>query len=209
MVCTGPNPLLTHQAFTTLKKNSSLPLFQTIMSHAQKLTLGGKSYCPTETHPFAPFHQELLQISELMDKLYNQLDEEPKLALKKICNILRKYMEVDSLDFYKNIFAQCQLRQNGPEWSSIGMLRQILDFCATKPTGKINLHQLMGKIGQHSSPKVLDFFTSPNEVVKKPVVPEKEVSTPKVTKNKTNSDGKPRFQSTMAWAAETSPLILQ
>ena len=209
MVCTGPDPLLSHQSFTTLKKNSSLPLFQTIMSHAQKLNLGGKSYCPTQTHPFAPFHQELLQISELMDKLYNQLDEEPRLALKKICNILKKYLAVDSLDFFNDIFAQCQLRQNGLEWTCSDMLRQLLDFCATKPLGKINLHQLMGKIGQHSSPKVLDFFTSPNEVVQKIKPEQEEVSTPKVSKSKKKSDGKPRFQSTMAWAAETSPLILQ
>ena len=208
MVCTGPNPLLTHESFTILKKNSTLPLFQTIMSHAQKLKLGGKSYCPTESHPFAPFHKELLLISELMDKLYNQLDEEPKLALKKIFNILRKYLEIDAFDFFHQIYQKCQSRQNGQEWTSLDMLRHVLDFCATKPIGKINLHQLMGKIGE-SSPKVLDFFTSPTEVVKKTVPEKQEVSTPKIPKVKKSSDGKPRFQSTMAWAAETSPCILR
>ena len=208
MVCTGPNPLLDHKSFTILKKNSTLPLFQTIMSHAQKLKLGGKSYAPTESHVFAPFHKELTLISDLMDKLYNQLELEAEPCLRKILNILKKYLEVDGCDFFMDIYNKCNVRKMKPNPTSSDMIKQVLDFISTRPLGKINVHTLLGKIGQ-SSPKILNFFTSPDLVNEKDTTKDiiDKTLTPKITKKK--CDGKPRFQSTMAWAADTSPLVLK
>ena len=208
MVCTGPNSLLDHKSFTIVKKNSTLPLFQTIMSHAQKLKLGGKSYAPTESHVFAPFHKELTVISDLMDKLYNQLELEPEPCLRKILNILKKYLEVDGCEFFMDIYNKCNARKVKQNQTSSDMIKQVLDFTSTRPLGKINVHQLLGKIGQ-ASPKILNFFTSPDLVVNEDTTKDiiDKTLTPKISKKK--NDGKPRFQSTMAWAADTSPLVLK
>ena len=63
----------------------------------QKVKLGGKSYAPSENHPFAPYSPAFCQFVELMDKLNTRIedDKEPEVALRKISNMIK-------MQIYKN-----------------------------------------------------------------------------------------------------------
>jgi hypothetical protein len=58
-----------------------LSCFQTITSFANKARLGGQSLANLQTHPFAPFHKELIDFTDLMDKLQLKIEDSRLLPL--------------------------------------------------------------------------------------------------------------------------------
>ena len=55
------------------------------------MELGGKSYAPSNNHPFAPYNREFCLFVELVNKLNTKIEDEkdPEAALKKILSIIK------------------------------------------------------------------------------------------------------------------------
>ncbi len=62
-----------------------------MVSYVQKSKLGGKSYAPTQDHPFASFEKPLTDLVHFMEKMQNRVEEEksPVVAVKKLVAALK------------------------------------------------------------------------------------------------------------------------
>ena len=95
LICSGPEAVLSQKDFHIIRQESgSMPMYQTILSYAKKLELGGKSYAPTETHPFYNFSKELTDFSNLMSKLHDKLEDEQigEKALMKVLGSIKSQL---------------------------------------------------------------------------------------------------------------------
>ena len=230
IICSGPQNILNQTQFKIIEKESgNLPMYQTIMSYCQKLKLGGKSYAPDETHPFHEFSKELCDFSEFMSKLYEKMEDETsgEKALSKIlhslkCQLLKtlKQSSVEKvLNEIQQDFQKSQKRWKDSKSTCQKMILLLIDFMTTKEEFDGNLAELFGKIQPKNdefktpilnSKKILTLYKTPEieEKTEDPSLIEAtkiEPKTPKFLKK----DGRPKFTSTLAWAAETSPLILR
>ncbi len=100
VIC-GPLGLLDESAFAVIRREAAktgMPIFQTLISYVNKLRLGGKSYAPTEDHPFYPFNKELCELVDLTDKLQAKIEDEAteESAMKKVVSAIKSYMQRNS-----------------------------------------------------------------------------------------------------------------
>ena len=204
-------------------------MYQTIVSYSHKLQLGGKSYAPTDDHPFSKFSKELTDFTNFMGKLHNTLEDEndAQKALVKICKSLKVYIlgsfrqsTVEKIAAnFQNIIEVCQNRWKllcGESLSTCKRLLLFVDFlsCQSDFDGDIYGTLSGSNYATNTTPitnsKILSIYKTPDlEKVETPVAkdssPEESMQTPKVKKH----NGMSKFCSTLAWAAETSPLILK
>ncbi len=220
------------------------------MSYVQKVHLGGKSYAPTNEHPFNPYFKELSEFVDLMSKLQTKIEDEPtpEEALQKILNILRtnllKALVKQSIVDQTTAGLLTKLSFCSSRWSSrnkmsdnaspaakgsmagqknVKILRCLVDYLTAKPLATNNASEILGKIRNSGAdegrtpipmPALVSLFRSPgftspttlpttkSRLAEKTAV--MEASTPKAVKR-----GRPKFEATLAWAAETSPLVLK
>lgn len=110
-VLCGPGGALAHEAFTEIKREGAkinMPLYQTLVSFAQKLKLGGKSYAPKDDHPLMPYSKEIAEFIELMDKLHDKIEEE-----KQRGECVRKVLSIIKLQVLKN--SECSMKTSSVE----------------------------------------------------------------------------------------------
>ena len=70
--------LLTDEQFTHVRREAgqtSLPMYQTIVSFVRQMDLGGRSYAPGETNTLHELLPQLSQFNNIMEKLQTKLEE--------------------------------------------------------------------------------------------------------------------------------------
>jgi hypothetical protein len=58
-----------------MTKNYEFLLFQTLTSFANKVKLGGQCLANLRDHPFAPFQKQIVDFTNLMDKLQVKIED--------------------------------------------------------------------------------------------------------------------------------------
>lgn len=228
IICSGPAAVLTPNEFHVIKSESGqLSMFQTILSYAQKLKLGGKSYAPTEDHPFHGFSRQLQDFSSLMSKLYakiEDIDADASKALNKIMTSLKAHLmkslrqsSVENVIVQlSNEFQSCSKRWPESKTESVTkMLALFTDAVFTSSCEELNLNEMFGvipspKMGKTpiACPRLISLYKTPLQDQVQDESVQAEQSTTKIETPKRIKDGMSKFTSSLAWAAETSPLVL-
>ena len=94
--------LLSDSDFSRVRKeseNSSLPMYQTIVSFVRQMSLGGKSYAPGDDNSLHELLPSLSQFNIIMEKMQTKLEETSgaEAAVMAVINTLKSWLAKNGL----------------------------------------------------------------------------------------------------------------
>ena len=177
----------------------------------------GKLYMKLEDE--ADFEKALKKV---MFCLKCHLSKSSSLRISSIEKTIESQMEQFKacLNRYENFGKPSGNKPMSTDKANLNRMQLLVDFQVTNYVMTKSVHELLGKVEPKSNGKTPVAVPNTVSMYTTPLTPDDPKKSVKKSKNKkeiekgnqtpqTSKLGKPKFEATMAWAAETSPLVLK